>query len=310
MHNPLLEYLTAIGLPWQSSRASLADQYGIRPHAAYTWDVIEIETPRPIVNGLLWPLSVQVFSQFSPHMPATEFSGVTYLDKDARKNMQLTVGQLIPVLGKGERTGSSNTIGHKWAFGPASIELIVWPPDMQRGPIINPAHAREPRLKTGCHVYIKTGFRPRATAQEKALLDSFIPVAQVFKAQPTPRPTRDLPVPQHELEFIRLPEENCGPQCGWLGYSADRSALIFFGHELYLIPMEDVLQFQVARILPAKGGGGSWLEVTCRCNYTSQKTKTVTLCSGDRADELNDLAATVANAMGKPLVLMPYEYDA
>lgn len=59
-------YLSEIGLQWLLPRAYLVKRYGIRPHAVYDWDVIEIETPRPFVTRLLWPLSAQVSPQFSP----------------------------------------------------------------------------------------------------------------------------------------------------------------------------------------------------------------------------------------------------
>jgi hypothetical protein len=71
--------LDAARIPWRSRRSELAIRYGVRPHPVYGWDVIEIETPHPIISSLLWPVSVQVSSRFSPEMPATEFSGLVYM---------------------------------------------------------------------------------------------------------------------------------------------------------------------------------------------------------------------------------------
>jgi hypothetical protein len=87
------------------------------------------------VRGLLWPLSAQVISQFSAAMPATEFSGNAFFGDDTRNNLQRTVEQLAPVLGEGKKTRTSNTHGHEWRFGAASVELHVWPPEMQQFPL-------------------------------------------------------------------------------------------------------------------------------------------------------------------------------
>ena len=309
MQNPLHAYLDSIGLPWQLPRAALVDRYGIKQHAAYSWDVIEIETPQPIVRGLLWPLSVQAFPQFSPTMPATSFSGVAYVCEDACENLRLAVNHLMPALGKGEAIGSSNSLGHKWSFDSASVDLLVWPPDMQRGTSTNPAHELEPRLKAGCYIGVNTGFRAQATAVERDRIESFERIDRIPRNRSEMLSADFLRVSQHELEFVRQPEENFSHCRGWIGLSSDQSTLIFWNHELFVVPMQDVLQFQVTRILPAKGKGGSWFEVKCRCTYLGLETKTLTICTAVGPDMLNDLAAKISNATGKPLLLQPYEYD-
>jgi len=136
--NPIRSLLEAAGVPWQSSRAALTERYGIRPHPAYGWDVVQITTSHPIVKGLLWPLSILVSPNFSPHVPANYFSGTVYLGDDARQNLHASVEQLGPVLGASRVTDSSNTVARSWSFGPASLTLTVWPPDLQRGPSARP----------------------------------------------------------------------------------------------------------------------------------------------------------------------------
>jgi hypothetical protein len=119
--NPIYAALNGAGVPWQMSRESLAERYGVRPHAAYGWDVIEIETLQPIVKGLLWPLSVQVFPQFSPYLPATDFATIAYFGDDARKNLRFTAKQLTPRLGEASVTDKYNTLGRCWTFGAAAF---------------------------------------------------------------------------------------------------------------------------------------------------------------------------------------------
>jgi hypothetical protein len=99
----------------------------------------------------------------------------------------------------------------------------------------NPAHERDPRLKTGCHVYIKTGFRKAATAEELVWLKSFEPIGRVQVGHLTASSIRGLPAQQSELEFVREPVADLAGIFGYVGCSADRTALIFFSTQLYLV---------------------------------------------------------------------------
>lgn len=306
---PLHEYLDAIGFPWQSSRAWLQARFGIRSHAAYSWEVIELESLRPFVSGLLWPLSAAVLPEFSTKMPAVEFSGVSFFYEDARDNLHLTRSQLVPILGEGWSTETSNSLGHEWRFGPASVELHVWPPDMQRFSMTNPAHSREPRLKVACSIGVKTGYRPGCSMEDRALINSFVPLARVPGDASSMNDAQQRPARQSELEFIRSYDADLRGKYGWIGRSADHSALIFFGPELYLVSMADVTQFEVERVHPAKGPGGSWLRVRCRCNDDLGSTKAITICNATGADDLSELAAGIARSAEKPFVLLPYGAD-
>lgn len=302
-------YLSEIGLPWLLPRAYLIKRYGVRPHAVYDWDVIEIETPHPFVKHLLWPLSAKVSPQFSPNEPATEFSGVSYVSDNAAENLRRNVDQLQPFLGEGTALTTSNSLGHRWAYGAASVELHAWPPEMQRGPTLIPSYEEEPRLKVGCWIGIVTGFRSWVSETEIAQLRAFEPVARIREewlgaAPPFPRSGL-----QYELEFTRMTDPAFDHCSGWIGCSADRAAFIFYSRDLYFIPMEAVIQLQVERVLPAKGPGGSSLRVQCHSDYAGQQTKTLTICSANGADDLDELAATVSRAIAKPLVLLPHVYD-
>ncbi|MHC6050773.1 hypothetical protein ACYT84_03215 [Ralstonia solanacearum] len=307
--NLIQAYFSEIGLHWLLPRAYLVKRYGVRPHAIYDWDVIEFETVYPFVKRLLWPLSAQVSAQFSPNEPATELSGVSYVTDNATENLRRNVDQLQPFLGEGTALTTSNSVGHRWVYGAASVELHAWPLEMQRGPTLNPSYEKEPRLKAGCWIGIVTGFRPWVSETEIAQLMAFEPVARIREewlgaAPPFPRSGL-----QYELEFTRMTDpafEHCS---GWIGCSADRAAFIFYNRDLYFIPMEAVVQLQVERVLPAKGPGGSSLRVQCRCDYASPQTKTLTICSAHGADDLDELAATVSRAIAKPLVLLPHVYD-
>ena len=97
---------------------------------------------------------------------------------------------------------------------------------------------------------------------------------------------------------------------GFVGYSADRAALIFWHTQLYLVPMADVIGFRVERVLPAKGSGGSRLYVECRTNYQDLTTKRLLISSAKGVEDSNDLASALSTATGKPFELGDYGYDA
>lgn len=309
--NAVHALLDAIGLPWQSPRAELEERFGVTVHPAYQWEVIDVPTARPIVDALLWPLSTQVSPLFSPHLPATEFSGVVWFGDDARENLKRTRAQLTAALGPAEIEQRYNTVRADWRAGAASVSLMVWPPELQSFRGSNPAQDRDPRLSVSCHISVETGWRPALSERERAWLASFVPIADV-QAQYNPEPASpvDTAASQSELEFVREPDIDLAPLLGKLGYSADGEALIFCHRQLYVVPMSEVTGFRVERMLPAKGGGGSWLEAACRTDYGDGETKSLTLTAGAAADDLNDLAARVAAAAGKPLKLSNYHYDA
>jgi hypothetical protein len=314
--NPIHELLDEAGVPWRLPRAALAERYGIRQHPAYQWKVIAIETAPPIVHGLMWPLDVQVRPQFSPAMPATHFSALTGISDDARENLRHCTEQLTPTLGEPEIADSSNTLGKRWAFGAASLSVIVWPPEQQppelrlRG--VNPAEDREPRLRTACHLNINTGWRAVASAEELQRLASFVPVGRIAleDRRVSARSAELLPAHEGELEFVREPVGHFAHLFGFVGFSADRATLIFWHRQLYLVPMADVIDFSVSRALPAKGSGGAKLYANCRTTYEDLATKRLLISEAPGADDLNDFAQSMSSATGKPFELGDYWYDA
>ncbi len=309
MPNPLHAWLDLNAFPWQMTRADLATRYGVRPHVAYRWDVIEIETANPLLSDLLWPISAQAFSQFATSMPATEFFGTCWHSIDARDNLRRVVGQLVPILGPGQINNASNSRGHRWVHGPATLDLHAFPPELQGGPRSNPSHDREPRLRTGCSVSIKTGFRLPVSERERDQVKSFEPIlrlhAQALAVPWMPR----LPVVQSLLEFIRKPELAFDACRDWVGRSEDRSALIVFSDELYVIPVDRIMRLEVRRTLPAKGPGGSSLGVVCTNGEAAGPARFVEVRSAPGATDLDQMAATISLAIDKPLALLPYDYD-
>ncbi len=301
--------LDELGVPWRLSRAELAKRYGVRRDAAYGWKVIEIATPD--LKNLIRPLSAQVFPQFSKAFPAVDFSGFSSWGSDVRENVRRTADQLTRWLGPAEAGNRHNTFRCEWSFGPASVALLGWPDDLQRGPRLkNSAHDRDRRLATACHIWIKTGFRPAASVIERGWLDSFEAIRPIAVAHDqTAEAVHNAAAEQSELEFVREPGPELANIFGHIGRSADGAALIFCHAQLYVIAAKDVLGFDVVRMLPAKGGGGSRLYVECVAHDRGAKPKRLFICSGDEPDGLNNVAAEIAEAFGKRCKLGDYIYD-
>jgi hypothetical protein len=301
-NNPIRAMLAAASMPWLMPRKQLVERYGVSRHPAYDHDVIEVATATPLFKNLLWPLSAQVSKRFSPHLPATYFSSATYFGEHSRENLQRTTKQLEPALGPAYIVERYNTVRCEWISGAASLRLTVWPLDLQDGRAHdNPSHKREPRLVTACHVDIDTGFRLRATDAERAWIKSFVPVSQIHFTSNAAN--------EFDLEYVREPVAGLDTIAGHVGISGDGDALMFAQSQLYIVPMIDVLRFDVHRMTPAKGGGGSWLSVECRTQCESISHKSLHISQAPGADDLNELAATLAGLTKKPFTLGDYQPD-
>lgn len=158
--NPIHALLDHAGVPWRITRAEIVRHYGIHRDPAYQSDVIPIPTTPPLVEGLVYPLSARAFPGFTPLLPITRFSGVTWFGHDVPANLERTASQLRPALGPATLARQNNTLCAEWRSGAAIVRLMGWPPELNTTPLQNPSHQRDPRLATGCHLTIETGFRP------------------------------------------------------------------------------------------------------------------------------------------------------
>jgi hypothetical protein len=66
--NSIRSLLDAYAVPWRSSRRVLTERFGVRPHPAYQWDIIELTTSTPILDRLLWGKTSA--TRLDSHLPA------------------------------------------------------------------------------------------------------------------------------------------------------------------------------------------------------------------------------------------------
>ena len=305
---PIHAWLDAAGIPWRLTRAELAERYGIRPDPAYGWDVLQMPTEHPLLDGLIRPLSAQAFRIISPRGPATQFSAITYFGDDARENVRRTARQLEPTLGRirlGEPSG--NTFGGRWTFGPASVRLTGWPKDLQSGArYTNPAEDRDPRLKSGCHVWIQTGYRLEPTAEERAWLESFVPLMRFQPEWQTKgEAIRNTPGSEHHLQYARMLPEGFDHLIGQMGRSADGKVLILGVGQLYIVPMAEVVAVRFEQLRPARGPGGEWAKLECVDPTLPGETVELGLDGSRINGGTEAVAVQAAEILGRPLVRPP-----
>ena len=311
--NPVLTWLDAAGLPWRATRGDLAARFGVRADNPYEWDLVSLDVQPPPLDGLLWPFGFQAFERYNPAMPPERLSTHVWVSHDAETNIGHAAAQLGRLLGDQPVVDRYNTRSAQWRFGTTLVSLTAWPPAMQSGPALsNPAHRRDRRLATACSVSVQTGWRPPLSARERAWLDGYKAVGPTRNWVPA-RPQEALGrvlFAETLLEFMREPPADIEHVRNTFGLSADGRGLIACDDTLHVVPLTSVKGFEVTRTLPAKGGGGSALSAVCDAGYAACPTKNVPLAQGARADDLNEAAASLAAAAGKPLELAEYDYDA
>ncbi|MBO9685100.1 MAG: hypothetical protein J7598_00680 [Mitsuaria chitosanitabida] len=91
--------------------------------------------------------------------------------------------------------------------------------------------------------------------------------------------------------------------------SADKQLLFYQGRHLYVFPVGAVRSINVERMKPAKGAGGSWIEILIDGIEPGMPAKAVVAAEAAGADDLSQIASEIALALGAPLNLKPYSYD-
>lgn len=292
----ILALLDAAAIPWTASRAELMDRYGVRPDPWYDEDIVLLDAAQPLAPGLMRPIGFNPDPRFARGLPPSYLVGYIGHSEDALRNLDAAEAALSARLGPGQPSGVSNTRGWRWQDGRSSIELTCWPPALQQPGLRNLAHQREPRLATACHLSIQTGYRPPTTPEERAALDEFKEIGRLAEAGV--RTTSNL-TSEYELEYVRSPDADGGRFAGRAGLS--RGYLIFSRGQLYILPVEQVLRFEMLRLLPARGPGGALLYVHCATGIPAWPEKQLAIATALGVEQTETLASRLAEATGKPL---------
>ena len=247
-------------------------RYGVHTDNPYRWELVPLDVRPPPLPGMLWPFGFQAFPSYSPAMPPVRLSTHISIGDDTEANIASAAKHFARHLGAKAIVDQYNTRRVEWRWGAASVTLIVWPPGLQSGPkLTNPAHDRDPRLVTACSVTVETGWRPPLSPQERAWLDGFVPMGATRNWTPA-RPRTDLGqtmFAETQLEFMREPPSDLSRFRGAFGLSSGAEALIFCEDAFYLLPLAQIVAFEVTRTLPARGTGGSAISARCNTGYAA-----------------------------------------
>ncbi len=308
--NPIHQLLDDTGLPWLERRRDLEARIGITEDPFYRNPALFFAGAVP-PPGFLQPWQAAVFERYTPDMPVVRFTGLTWFADDAATNIERTAEFFAARLGPAPIEEGYNTLICRWQAGSASLQLVCWPPALQSPGRPNDAYAREPRLVTACHVTLLTGFRLPLSAEEKAWVEAFRPIADTRSVLALTAERLIAWAPNDtEVEYARDPAGYLSNVLHSVGCPPGCEALILCTNQLFVLPANDVLGFEVLRMLPAKGGGGSTLLVRCRTSCKGVAYKTLIVARHGDPDGMVPLGRELADLFNKPCEVSRYFDDA
>lgn len=282
--------------------AELAARFGVAKHPVYGWDVILIRQGQIPFPGMIVPIHTNAFRISSEH-PSDIYSTHVWVGDDPLKNLQVAEAFVSQRLGPALPGGAE--YAREWKAGPAALKLSVFPDALRPYPMTNPAHERDPRLKTACSICITPGYRAILSAVELARVRSARillrlqgervadSIGALDEARPSPL----------DAEFARDPVPECERLLGTIALSSDGETIVMCGRALLLIPMSEVVRVEVRKLYPARGPGGSWAQLVCRDPYAADGERSIGLCEGRQANGLDEFAARLSVMIEKPVVI-------
>ncbi|QYE36403.1 hypothetical protein KZX46_11040 [Polymorphobacter sp. PAMC 29334] len=306
--NPIHRLLDESGLPWREPRR-LVEARGISKDPAYQRDaMLFADAARP--EGFMQPWWARVFERYAPDMPMVCFNGLVWFADDAAINIHRAADFFAARLGPAVVGQQYNTLVCRWQAGTASLQLQSWPPAWQSPALTNAAYVRDPRLATACSVTLLTGFRLPLSPTEERWVADFRPIAEIRRFETAMSgELRETAPRETEVEYAREPGDYLATVQNQVGVPPDRAALILCTHQLFVVPVGDVVGFEVLRSLPAKGGGGSTLWVHCRTTCPGVAYKRLHVAEHDKPDGIGPLGQKLAAIFGKPCEISPYFDD-
>lgn len=340
MMNPIHHALDQLGMPWRSTRAELANRFGVQQCYWSLDDVVELAiSPKPF-PGMVAPVSFRTDGDCSIHVPPLRFHAYADPHNDALRNLDAVRAVIEPLLGPGQYQDQSvNARGWEWECGPASITLYAFPPKLQDHDTSNSYHEREPRLTIACSISIDTGYRPPLSEEEQGWIDGFVPAIRISdsglprtwtrrprqtepswlarffgtraqpSAPPLPAPVMDndvqtilanLRVDETALEYTREPPPGVAAVHGWLGQSPGGEAIIYCDMALRIIPRSHIVGIRLSRYEPERGNGPGDAIIDFIC-HTPEAEREVTLVRSAGIASLDELANEVAAWLTLPL---------
>ena len=206
---------------------------------------------------------------------------------------------------------TSNTVGHRWTFDTAFVSLLSWPPELQSAtPLSNPAHDRHPEMRTFAHLAFAAGHGVALRPIEAEWMRTATALPQGGTVSRTSWTAGARVTSPFRGCLRRLPPE-LATRRTFMGVSADSAALVAMdGVEAFVLPKEHIVGFELCRIAPARGPGGSRLHALYRDPFTTvNPERSKELLVGTALSSLDEPARFLARWAEKELSFSEYEDD-
>jgi hypothetical protein len=299
-HEFFLQFLSNLNIPHMDSISDLKSRFGVRKSRFYGFqDVVVIEDSIPIVPQQVLPFE---FSSLGDPdlLPPAEFSTLLGGSTDARDNHRRAVEDFSRSFGNPTKNDSkSNTIGDTWLFGPSSLRIITWPPELNKRSV-NPSHEKHPELRTLCHLIVANGYRPQLSDREATWIRLAIPFVSnriqalhfgdsIFQGS-------------HKGIYRWLPA-NMQSGSAIVGRTPDLEAFIgIHGDTAIVVPKGSIKSFHLDRVLPARGPGGALLYLEYVDAFSSiNRQRRIQIISGAEPRSLDEVAESITKLFGAEL---------
>jgi hypothetical protein len=163
----LWELLDVWGIPFRMTLGELVARYGSRPS---DWsdgcDVCRVAARSPLDPFLATSWEAQFTEAFPRGRPPGYWTGFIRRSDRVDVNHEIATRTLTPILGEPIDSSSSNTRAWTWAFGLATVQTCVFPPELNGrfGP--NRRHELVPGSATECSITIRPHWREPITPEE------------------------------------------------------------------------------------------------------------------------------------------------
>jgi hypothetical protein len=304
-----LALLTERGIPHDASVRDLLARHGGSRATYYDWDVVRLHDARPLVEGQVEP------PDFIPRLlpdllPPPQLSAFVALDPDARTNHARAVEILTRRLGEPVEASTSNTLGHRWAFGTAVLSIVSWPPELPpNASLTNPAWERHPEMRAFAFLGFGAGHLVPLDDRESQWIASARPLelaADVIVVSP---PSLSSDAWRGDSSFRRLPP-SVATRESFVGWSRDSEAFVGTGGEsAFVVRREDLVGFDLNRSSGARSAAATLaLRYRDPCS-SSRLERTKYVLTGRQTASLDTLAQLVADRAERPLEIFDQPYD-
>ncbi|NSX53950.1 hypothetical protein [Parasulfitobacter algicola] len=288
--------LTALKLDHLVSLQHLIDHHGLQDGSWHGRKAVEYTETKGAIPGLIVPLRAEVSTSDSPRYPVTEWTG--YLDFGGKgpQNIDIASKFISRFLGKSDRKNTQQGIYDHWTCGLFDVGLRF-----QRGKVTD-HYVFENKLHNACIMTIHHGYLPALSAAEESLIATYVPVAKHsddHKKQQVRLYGRRYV--RNKFEVIRERKPCRGGIVPSVGRSND--CLVLDAEVMAFVQMAAFTEFELHRIQPAKGGGGSYLIIKYTGDDLFMKSceKDLALLESYAVDALDLIADDFSRLFDKPV---------